>query len=255
MPSALLVAAVLASTPPLGPSMSDDARKEAIRAASREELAQAMRDTPPETLIAMGLAVIDRLGTYRYRMEKRERIGGALRDAQQIDTYIREAPWAVRLHYVGGPAKGRKVVYNPKVNKDEFRVREAGFFKIVGAIWIDTDSSLAKADSNHTIKEAGLGNLLQRFRKDLDRGKAFGGFGVEHEGFDDQGHYCMVWVSPNGGQGFDSAKTRICTDLEAGIPGRVEGYDCKGTLLESYRFSGLTAEKLHEDFFNPEKAP
>ncbi len=255
MPPALLLAAALSAAPPLGPSMSDEARKEAIHGASREELAQAMRDTPPETLIAMGLAVVDRLGTYRYRMEKRERIGGALREAQQIDTYIREVPWAVRLHYVGGPAKGRKVVYNPKVKKDAFRVREAGFFSIVGAIWIDTDSSLAKADSNHTIKEAGLGNLLQRFRRDLERGKPYGGFGVEHEGFDEQGLYCMVWVSPNGGQGFDSVKTRICTDLEAGIPGRIEGYDGKGNMLESYRFSGLAAEKLHEDFFNPEKAP
>jgi hypothetical protein len=101
------------------------------------------------------------LGTYRMKMVKQERVDGTLLDPQEIITTVQETPFAIRMDYVGGPGKGRVLLYNPAIKKDRFRVRESGFLSIVGAIWIDVDSSFAKKESNHTVKDGGLGNLAR----------------------------------------------------------------------------------------------
>ena len=238
----------------LGVPMKLDERKALVKAMSKEDLAAFMTDTPQDELIDLGLRAIEQLGTYQYTMVKRERVKGELLPAQDIVTSVREKPFAVRLEYVGGPGKGRRVLYNPEVRKDDFRVREAGFLSIAGALWISLDSSLAKGDSNHTCREAGIGNLLRRFRSDLGRSKQFGGYTVKHEGWDARGHSCSLYTAPNGGKGFELAASRICTDLESAIPSKVEGFDASGAMVESYVFSDLSAKDLGDAFFTPNGA-
>ena len=253
--TAALLAVALAVHPALAPGLSEGERRAAVAAASPAELARAMRETPPEDLVATALAVVERLGTYRVRMVKRERIGGRLRPAQEIDLFVREVPWAVRLHYVAGPARGRVVVHDPRIRADALRVRDGGLLSLLGPVWIGTESRWARLDSNRAIGEAGLGSLLQRFRRDLERAAPGGGFRVEHRGFDGAGRYCALWVAPGEGAGFESAQTLVCADLAAGIPGRVEAYDANGALLESYDFSGLVPVAVPDDFFDPTALP
>lgn len=247
--------AAVAPTPPPRPltELSDSERRARVATMSKDELAAFMRDTPGEDMVKMGLRAVSALGTYSYTMKKQERVGGKLLDEQQIVTTLRESPFAVRLEFVAGPSKGRKVIYNPAVKADEFRVREAGFFSIAGRLWISLESGLAKKDSNHTIKESGLGNLLHRFERDQARAKEKGGLTVKQEGWDAKGMYCAMYVMPNKGAGFDSASTRICTDIAAGIPARVEGYDASGTLLERFEFVGVKKASPGEDAFDPDK--
>lgn len=252
----LLLTLALAATPALADSfttMTDAERRQRVASMSKDELAAAMRETPPEVLMELSAKAVAALGDYTYTMVKQERIKGTLKPEQEIKSTIREDPFSVRLDYVRGPAKGRRVIYNTSVKKDEFRVKEAGFFSIAGRLWISTDSSLAKGDSNHTIKEAGLGNLVRRFQRDQARAKEAGGLTVIHEGWDQKGLFCSVYVMPNGGKGFDNAKTRICTDVVAGVPGRIEGYDGKETLLERYEFSNVETAKTDATTFDPDK--
>lgn len=233
--------------------LSDTERRARVAAMSKDELAAFMRDTPGEALVKMGLRAVAALGTYSYTMTKQERVGGKLLDEQQIVTTLRESPFAVRLEFVAGPSKGRKVIYNPAVKADEFRVREAGFFSIAGRLWISLDSGLAKKDSNHTIKESGLGNLLRRFERDQARAKEKGGLTVKQEGWDAKGHYCALYVMPNKGAGFDAASTRICTDIAAGVPARVEGYDANNVLLERFEFANVKKTTATDETFDPDK--
>jgi len=253
--AASLLIVVLAVPPVLDPALSGAERRAAVATVSREELARAMRESSPETLVATSLSIVERLGTYRVRMVKRERIGGSLRPRQEIDLFVRERPFAVRLHYVAGPARGRVVVYDPRAREEELRVHDGGLLSLLGSIWIGTGSRWAKLDSNRSIREAGLGSLLRRFRRDLERAAPLGGFRVEHRGFDRAGRYCMLWVPPAGGAGFESAQTLVCADLAAGIPGRVEAYDANGMLLESYLFTDLESQALPDDLFDPAALP
>jgi hypothetical protein len=143
-------------------TLSDAERRTLVAAAPKEQLERIMKDTPQAKLLAMGLRISQGINTYRYRMLKQERVRGELLAEQVIDVYVRETPFAVRLHYVKGPGAGRKVLFNPSVRPDEFRVREAGFLSVAGAIWLNVNSSFAKADSNHTVREVGIGPLLSR---------------------------------------------------------------------------------------------
>lgn len=253
--AAALLAFLLAAPPVLSPELAGAERRAAVAAASRDELARAMRESSPEELVATSLALVERLGTYRVRMVKRERIGGSLRPAQEIDLFAREEPFAVRLHYVAGPARGRIVVYDPGAREDALRVRDGGLFSLLGAIWVGTGSRWARLDSNRSIREAGLGSLLRRFRRDLAHAAPLGGFRIEHRGFDAEERYCMLWEAPAGGAGFESARTLVCADLAAGIPGRVEAYDAKGALVEWYDFSDLAPVAVPDDFFDPAALP
>ena len=246
---ALLSLALLGS--PLDGILTDQERQAAVATASREELETAMRETPVDRLIQIGQKAVVALGTYSYRMKKQERVKGELLPVQEIVATVRETPYAVRLEYMKGDGKGRRVLFNPSLRKDQFRVKEAGFLSIFGGLWIDVDSGLAKKDSNHTIREAGYGVLLARFVHDFGKAAPMGGFGVKYEGWNPAGQFCSMWTSPNGGVGFDSATTRICTDLSTGLPGLVESFDLKGVLIERYEFSDLRKQTVAANFFEP----
>jgi hypothetical protein len=75
---------------------------------------------------------------------------------------------------------------------------------------------------------------------------------VEHEGWTDAGHFCSLYVLPDGGKGFDNAKTRVCFDPIAGVPMKIEGFDAKGGLIERYAFSALKQVAVDKTLFDPE---
>lgn len=235
-------------------ALNDGERRAVVKATPKAELERIVKETPQAKLLSMGIRIIQGVNTYSYRMLKQERVRGALLPEQTIDVYVRETPFAVRLHYVKGPGAGRKVVFNPSVRASEFRVREAGFLSVAGAIWLNVDSSFAKADSNHTVREAGIGTLLARLIRDTERAKPLGGFSLSPEGWNDRGEYCGSYLSPPATPPFDYATTRICTDLLSGVPMKVEGYGPKGELLEKWHFFDYKPDTYPTEFFDPEKA-
>ncbi len=248
MLTALLTLSLTAG--PWGP-MTEAERKQRVTQLSRADIESALRTTPSELLLQLSAQAIAALGPYEYVMVKQERIRGSLQAEQTIRTTIREEPNAIRLEYLKGPSAGRKLIYNSSVKKKEFRVREAGFLAIVGRLWIPLDSDLTRNDSNHTVAEAGIGSLVRRLQQDQKR--AGDRIVVQHEGWTPTGHFCSVFVLPDGGKGFDNAKTRVCTDPIAGVPMKIEGFDPKGELIERYAFSDLKPVTLDETTFDPER--
>lgn len=246
--SPLFLTLIMAATP-WGP-MTEAERKAKVATMTKDEIAIALRTTPPDLLLNLSAQAILALGPYQYIMVKQERIRGTLQGEQTIRTTIQEVPNAIRLEYLKGPSAGRKLIYNSTLKQNEFRVREAGFFAIVGRIWIPLDSDLTRNDSNHTVAEAGLGSLVRRLQ--LDQKRAGATLAVEYEGWNEAGHFCSMYVLPNGGKGFDNAKTRVCTDVQAGVPMKIEGFDAAGALIERYAFSDLKPISIDTNTFDPE---
>lgn len=244
----LLLASTLTATPK--PPMAEPERRAHVAKLSREELETYLKTTPSDVLLALSAQAVASLGPYQYVMVKQERINGRMQGEQTIRTTIREEPNAIRLEYLKGPSAGRKLVYNAEVRKKEFRVRESGVLSIMGRMWIPVDSQVTKGDSNHTVPEAGLGSLVRRLQQ--DNARAGTQIGVTYEGWTAEGHFCTLYTLPNGGQGFDNAKTRICTDPIAGVPMKVEGFDAQGGLIERYAFSELKPITPESATFDPE---
>lgn len=226
-------------------------RQRFVAQATKEQLTAFVRDTPPDKLLALSEQAVREYGVYTYMMAKQERVKGKLLDSQLIRVTTREKPFAVRMEYVGGPSHGRVVVFNSSVRAKEFRVREPGFLGFAGPIWLPVDSALAKSDSNYSIDGAGLGNLVRKLQGEVTKAATLGGITVTNEGWNGDGQYCQIYVMPRGGRGFDAPKSRICIDLQLGVPARVESFGTAGDLIGRFVFSDIKPATLSPTSLDP----
>ena len=234
-----LLAGAGAVTETAGDARADAAkvRLADLRALSGQKLAERLRATPPEELIALGREGVRSLGSYRARVTKQERVGGKLLAAQTIEVAVRAAPRALRLEYLAGPSSGRRVAWRESHRPAEMLVREGGILGIT-SLWIDVDGSLAHKDTNHRVMELGFGPALEMFDRDLRLGRAQGGHTRRDRGFDDRGRYCVEYAAPPGAKGLYAERSDICIDPKLAVPVRIEVFDRQG-LLERYEYSDV----------------
>jgi Protein of unknown function (DUF1571) len=229
---------------------TDADRRAFVATASTDQIGLLLTSTPPDVLLTIAERAVTALGTYTYVMAKQERVKGTLIDEQVVNVSARETPFAVRLDYVRGPSSSRKVLYNSKLKAADFAVHEAGFFSFAGTFWLPLDTPLAKSDSNHSVKEAGLGSLVRRLKKEVEKANAAGGLTTTAEGWVGR-RFCLLYAMPNGGKGFDAAKTRVCTDFAVGVPVLVESFDAENRVTERFAFSDVAPAELPESVFDP----
>lgn len=220
--------------------MSPGSRIDQWRALSPGDLAAQLRATSPEDLVILGREGVRRLGTYRARLVKQERVGAKVLPAQTLELLARPAPRALRLDYVEGPKSGRKVIWTEKRPK-EMLVREAGILGVM-SVWLDVDGRMAQGDTNHRVLELGFAPLLEVIAKDLAGGLPYGGHQRHDEGFDAAGNYCMTFTAPPGAPALYAQRTRLCVDPTLAVPVEVEVNDRAG-FLERYRYTQIRANQ------------
>jgi hypothetical protein len=199
--------------------------------------AKALRGTAVEEILAMGRAALPKLGIYRAKLTKQERIGSKLQSPQVLRIVVRETPLAIRMEFLEGPT-GRKLIYDSATRPDELRVHEHGFLGIVGATWVSIHSSLVRGDSNHLVTEAGIGALLRLQAADMARAKPFGGFVRNDEGWNERGRWCVRYDAPSKASGLYATASRVCLDPATALPMEMTVWDGHG-LLESYLYTEL----------------
>jgi hypothetical protein len=203
------------------------------------ETEDLLRKASAQELINIGKETLGQMSIYRMRMTKRERVGGKVRNAQDVDVLVREHPLAVRAEWVGGDAKGRKLLFDEGLRKKEMRVHEAGLLGMVGAVWIDINGGLAHGDTNHKVTEMPLSSLLDQLQADFDRAAPVGGFAREDLGWDASAHWCILFTAPPKVPTY-AQTARICIDPVARLPAEVEIHDAKG-FLEDFRYGNIRA--------------
>ncbi len=213
-------------------------RRAEIKTLTRERLVELFSTTPESVLLEAGKAAASQMGTYESRVVKRERVGGKWLKPQTIHLTVRQSPRAVRLEIVDGPAKGRKVVYDSTVKKNELRVREAGLLGIAGPMWIDVNSEMTRSDTNHPIQDFAFTTIIEVLEDSFKKGEALGGFTRKDEGFDAAGRYCITFTGPPGGQHLYATRARICMDPVLALPVIMEIDDAKGP-LERFDFKDV----------------
>lgn len=215
------------------------AERRATLARSRDSVEAALKAAPAEAILELMEKSDEQLGTYRAKLEKRERIDGEMSDLQTLKLTIHEKPHAIRAEFVAGPSSGRKAVYDASVRQGEVRVKEAGLLGLAGAVWLSVDNSLTRRDTNHPITDLGFGPLIALLRADFHRAAPFGGFARHDEGFDAQGRFCTRYTAPEKATGLYARSARICVDPVLMLPTRVEVEDAKGP-LEQLTYSDVT---------------
>ncbi|HEY8922792.1 MAG TPA: DUF1571 domain-containing protein, partial [Polyangia bacterium] len=195
-----MVCAVLAASEGAWASPDDPAaRLDRLRALPPAALAEQLRRTPPDELVSLGREGVRRLGTYRARLVKQERVAGRVRTPQTLEILVRPDPGAIRLEYLEGPKAGRKVLWTAGRPR-QMLVREAGILGLA-SVWLDVDGGLAHGDTNHDVTDLGFGPLLDIVERDLRKAAPFGGHRRQDEGFDAAGRYCVTFAAPAGAAG------------------------------------------------------
>jgi len=216
------------------------ARLDQLRALPPAALGDQLRQTPPDELVRLGREGVRRLGTYRARLTKQERVAGRVRPPQTLEIIVRPAPRALRLEYLEGPKAGRKVLWTAGRPR-QILVREAGILGLA-SIWLDVDGRLAHGDTNHDVTELGFAPLLDLVERDLRKAAPLGGHRRQDEGFDAAGNYCLTFTAPPGAAGLYAARTRLCIDPRLAVPVQVEVEDGAG-FLERYRYTQVRANQ------------
>jgi hypothetical protein len=215
-------------------------RLEELRGLPPEALAARLRATSPEDLIVLGREGLRRLGTYRARLLKQERVDGKILPAQTLEVIVQPSPRAQRLEYVEGPKAGRRVIWTDK-RPGEMLVREAGILGIT-SLWIDLKGRLARGDTNHSVTELGFGPLLDLVSSDLRKARPHGGHIRKDQGFDGAGCYCMEYTAPPGATDVYARRTRLCVDSKLALPVKIEVHDGQG-FLERYEYTNIRPQQ------------
>jgi len=221
---------------PEGPA----ARLEQLRTLPPAALAEQLRQTPPGELVLLGREGVRRLGTYRARLIKQERVEGRVRPPQTLEIIVRPEPRAICFEYAEGPKAGRKVLWTA-ARPRQILVREAGILGLA-SIWLDVDGSLAHGDTNHDATDLGFGPLLDIVERDLRKAAPHGGHRRQDEGFDAAGNYCLTFTAPAGAAGLYAARTRLCLDPRLALPVQIEVQDGAG-FLERYHYTQVRAHQ------------
>ena len=136
-------------------------------AAAPDNPAPANPLDEPLRLLAAAQQVFRGVQDYSCTLVKQERMNGQLQPVNVMTMMVRNEPFSVYLKWFQPKAQaGQEACYVAGRNGGRMRARSRGVLGAVGFVSIDPNDPRARKNSNHSITEAGLGNLMARF----DRG-------------------------------------------------------------------------------------
>lgn len=180
---------------------------------------------------------------------KEERIGKSLLPPHYVRMKFRERPFSVYFKWVQ-PEAGKEAIYVEGKNDGKIVTHGVGITRaLAGVMRVDPDGSLARRESRHGIKEAGIGNLIDRViaRWEFERKHNETLVEITHVRVNGRPAFCINTIHP----GNDSTKFafhtfKLYVDKEWMLPIRCEGYGFptvpgreSGGLLESYTYLDL----------------
>jgi hypothetical protein len=215
----------------------------------------------PLRLMALARQTFQGVQDYSCVLIKRERIRGQLQPDEIISMKVRNQPFSVYLRWEGPrPKVGQEACFVAGQNNNLLRVHSTGLAGVVGWVSLDPRDPRVLEHSRHSITEAGIGNLLDRYGQRWEEEKKLNVTQVRVGDFVYNNRRCrrVELIHPPGGQ-FLFYRSMIYFDNETHLPIRVENYDWPrprgnpdGDLAEVYNYIDLRLNvHLGDETFNP----
>lgn len=163
--------------------VSDDAG--AGRGMSATELRQRLHGAVHSSRLALELHVamlelgrqrLQATPDYQATFIRQERLeGGTLLDLQTMELKIRHTPLSIYLKWMEGGDVGRELLYVDGQNDNRMLVKLGGGKKLLPAVKVDPEGSLAMSEARHPVTSAGLMHLCDKvlsFRRQDLRAKS-----------------------------------------------------------------------------------
>jgi hypothetical protein len=216
----------------------------------------------PLRLIAEARKSFQSIKDYTCIFVKREHIGGTLQPENQINMKVRNQPFSVYLKWLAPRSQvGQEACYVAGKNNGMMRARSPGVLGAVGWVSLDPKDPRVRQNSRHSITEAGIGNLIERFANRWEVERKAGLTQVRINDFEFAKRRCtrVETIHPeNGGKQFQTYRNVLYFDKETNLPIRIEAYDWPkqggnpdGELLEVYSYVNLRFNvELGDEAFN-----
>jgi hypothetical protein len=213
-------------------------------------------------LVARARQSFESVHDYSCTLVKREFVNGQLLPENVMAMKVRNQPFSVHFRWLKPKAlEGQEACYVTGKNNGLMRVKPPGLLGAMGFINIDIRDPRVRQQSRHTITEAGIGNLIERFAERLESERHSSRTRVRLAEFEFNGRKCIrVETShPHSKPGeFYAYRYLVYFDKEIHLPIRSEAYDWPkeggqpdGELLECFSFTELKLNPgLPEETFN-----
>ena len=120
---------------------------------------------------------------YTVILHKQERIGGKLQASEEIESYYREKPYSVFMHWLRGQRKAESSLYVEGENGGKMLAKPAGLAGVfVKVVERDVDGDDARQSGRYTMKEFGLKAAIQKTYRDWKAAKEKGTLHVQYLG-------------------------------------------------------------------------
>ena len=211
----------------------------------------------PLRLIGEAHKVFEDVKDYSCVLIKRERIDGKLSPNHVISMKVRNEPFSVYMKW-GEPSDlaGQEVAYMAAKHGSKMRVHLTGALGLVGWMSIDQKDPRAAKSSRHTIAEAGLGNIIERYTKGWEAERPLGLTSAKLASYEYNKRPCVrveTTHRPDTAGQFEYYRTVVFFDKESKLPIRVECYEYPrdgsdtAEMVECYSYVNLRYNVGHGD--------
>jgi hypothetical protein len=207
------------------------------------------------------------MDSYIVRLQRREQVNGKDKPDEVILFKFRKEPRSVYFKWLGPEGKGREVVWVKDHYENKIHtILAPGDVPLMGGgnrFAVDPDSIFVKTASRHSIREAGVGTLIERlgillaaWERGDPRACSFRYLGtVKRPEFEAPCEAAEQLIPP----GFDpllprGGKRLWVFDTSTKLPGLIETWDDRGHEVEYYCYDRYQFPvRLDDDDFNPDK--
>jgi hypothetical protein len=226
------------------------------------------------TLLEQGRRRLAEASDYTCTFFKQERVDAELSDGQFIELKMRHKPFSVYMKWLSGD-KGREVLYVDGMDENRMTVHPGGWkARLVPALKLDPDGSLAMRESRHPVTMVGLVKLcdeiVNRRKNELDHRHPVRCRLIENEVLNERACYCFVSTYLDRKTSEEYRKSIQYIDKEFLLPVCVKNFAWpeskqtfaddtaldEATLVEHYAYSELqfNQQLASEDFDRANKA-
>ena len=236
--------------------LSQAAANGTLDALDDEALVALFRSLDPRTLPRYLQEGLDRYASCEFTMLRRERIGGRWpKRADHMLVRVTRDPLRIYAKWLpDGAHSGQEVIYDDAKRPNELYGHLGGVLGVI-PMWASVNGPLARAQSNHSIRELGIDAITQRF---IDQGRKFAAAGItrpsniEVKTVQGVRVVAFTYVAPEGQPDFYAKREVLGLDLEQPLFRTVESFDNDGDIFESIVFEHIVRKPFDGLTFDPE---
>jgi outer membrane lipoprotein-sorting protein len=169
--------------------------------------------------------------------------------AEKNSVFRFKKPKSIYLRITEGKNKGVVTVYIEGQNKDKMVVRPKGILGVL-KLKLDPEGERAMEDSRHSIRDAGIGHILQLVEDNYKKWKSTGRGTITYLGEHDlpEGRSHAV-------NGYYGHVIDIRFDSESYLPVKIKVLDWEDRLIEEYEYTNIKLNiNLTEKDFMPDRS-